>query len=932
MRIKALFALAQSLMVGLSILIITSCADNYRLKVNSLDYTGPQEKAVIQFSDPQLYKREALVNERRREREYLVELLEESKKQPFEPEFVRELELLSAFSGRLGVSFDPAKSIEFKRAKEIGDLEQEINVTRLQMQLAQVRRDLELLNQQLPEQIEPSTTPGQPGSPVTALPGGPPVPKDELNDMINRLDKLQNTLSERLGKEVPRPTGAKANPRDTFYDRQAYRAEIRSAINAVSLDELHDFGGNSLFRMQFQATVLPGNDLDKLGILRMRIKPPELDENSIDKVLEDLYLEWITHVNRRLNQPTSESTISSNELLLQLGATGEYFEIIEYQVPKVGQDGKCKAGTVLGKPANTKDCDIIRIAVPPGTRRKTIEAIDTLKHKGAVDSIEAALANAVEAMEYKGIGLQKSFHLSQEHGCAAFSEKKFFGREGNEFTNDQVLEIAREFVPISPLILTFLDEFAVLDPAFKDRLETGMSQFTRDAQTIRQLSHKFLSELRNLSEACADYLPNPDDYRRLGGGKIPLHFKNALFNKASNKFQAEGRVSVYEASPVGLVQRLSSAARAAQALDLAADIAASLPTQGVGAQVGLGYSRTASGKVDALERVPLVIGFSEPADGNIDDSLAGFGWLLGPKVVLDAEKRALKLEHNLAPYSLSADVSLPAWWPYFELNAQAAWAPNWRNESGNIMEADRAHLRTVRVPMRHNSGDLDALTSILATWLNGRRIESPEITWVEPSVVSACSKTVTFVVRGSNIWRGTEVYFNGIRGTDVKVLPDMAGISVDFDMSTMPYSPSAESEPKIIIWTNNGPAVAPVKITGERKSSTNCVDKPSEPAEQDNGLPRITKVFPQKISNCDPNPRFLVEGNNLEDVQDAYLGTTKADKIRTFQAKKGNIVEVEFKHRIKKEKLNGLDTLVLVVRTKAGVTGQDISFSNTNCE
>ncbi|GAF94539.1 unnamed protein product, partial [marine sediment metagenome] len=143
---------------------------------------------------------------------------------------------------------------------------------------------------------------------------------------------------------------------------------------------------------------------------------------------------------------------------------------------------------------------------------------------------------------------------------------------------------------------------------------------------------------------------------------MPPDFKAALLEKVGEeklgeeKLKFRGRVSVYATSPIELVQRVSSVARAANALEFAAALAATLPVKGVGASGTLGYTRSATGKVDALERVPLVVGFSEPnQSGTTQVGGVGFGWLLGPEVILNPEKQALELEHRVKPYSLTAD-------------------------------------------------------------------------------------------------------------------------------------------------------------------------------------------------------------------------------------------------------------------------------------
>ena len=58
--------------------LLASCANPYGVSINKIDYKAEQKKGVIQFTDPKLYKREALINERRGDLKYLKELLKKS--------------------------------------------------------------------------------------------------------------------------------------------------------------------------------------------------------------------------------------------------------------------------------------------------------------------------------------------------------------------------------------------------------------------------------------------------------------------------------------------------------------------------------------------------------------------------------------------------------------------------------------------------------------------------------------------------------------------------------------------------------------------------------------------------------------------------------------------------------------------------------------
>ncbi len=46
---------------------VMGCSNPYSLTISDIDYMSEQTPGVIQFTDPKLYNREALINERRKE-------------------------------------------------------------------------------------------------------------------------------------------------------------------------------------------------------------------------------------------------------------------------------------------------------------------------------------------------------------------------------------------------------------------------------------------------------------------------------------------------------------------------------------------------------------------------------------------------------------------------------------------------------------------------------------------------------------------------------------------------------------------------------------------------------------------------------------------------------------------------------------------------
>jgi hypothetical protein len=151
-------------------------------------------------------------------------------------------------------------------------------------------------------------TPGQSGEPLKSLeaPAAPNIAaiNTRLSELKGKLDTLLTQVGEQAKTRVPklREAEARISPRDQFLDFQAYRAELRTALNAARLDDRHDDAGNTLYRLAFKTTVLPGEIQNKWGAARLTLKGPDWDQYTI----RELYYSWLGYLASRLNYPSQE--------------------------------------------------------------------------------------------------------------------------------------------------------------------------------------------------------------------------------------------------------------------------------------------------------------------------------------------------------------------------------------------------------------------------------------------------------------------------------------------------------------------------------------------------------------------------------------------------------------------------------------------------
>jgi len=994
-----------------------------------VDLAPKHKSASVQVSAPQFYKREALINERRDEIEYLKDQLKHSKDVVFTPELFRDIETISVISAQLGLSFDAGLKQQAGSYTELSNLQHQLSVLKLRDQLAQLERDIELRKAMYAEQTNPTSS-SPSSSPVAA---SEPVDTEPALPDFTKLDALVTKLTARLDAESkgPRPTTAASSPIDVLRDRQAYRRYIQAAINEVSLDDTHDQDGNSLFRMQFNTTVLPGDEsVDKsLGVLRMKITPPKFSKAS-DEV-KSLYLEWLDHITLRLNEINNNVGPAIDPMLLAMSRTNEIFNIVWLFIDKPTEESsdpessdpkssdpkssdpkssdpkssdpkssKQSCPTLYSSSIPTdeerKNCFFIPIAMPLVPGLSEADKVAPVASPGASDAAEKAANKGGESKapvsnenhppdaaklkidpdKVSSAGATTTTVNAANNGNSSdtatvkidpdnllFRNREFIYRAPSSVPQPQINEDAKnknfcrksELESKGVMLLPFVNRLQIMAAdviANREDLESDIK--TDLIYRLTSLVNGQKEEAKTLLEKCKSNIDTAYTSKDLSSKDlskefiVPEKFLNSLLSKIVKKgdaignekdvYVASGKSSAYAVTPSELAQRISSVARAGNAVQIAASLSALLPVQGFGGNSALGYSRSAIGKVDAMERVPLVVGY---ADAN-----NGFGWVLGPKVIFDSQNRALELEHNLAPYSLTADVVMPGWWPYFELEYQSEWGPDWQKKQFSDFYSDRdvvnpAKTESVKVVRRHSRADLDGITMLALKQLGTPKAEIATITRVDPKTVSGCAGKVTLLIRGTNIWRTETVYLAGFISESIKVLPDMAGISVTFDMSELPRQPSSAKEKtkqtKLSLLTPYGTISTDITIDGSRLDEKNGCGKEwfaKTPPAADKSEPIISSVLPETLYACDATQRILVQGKNLKKkkIKAVYLGTIK---VETENYNNLNKIGSDLEVRIEKTIANiggSQGTLPLIITTNKGTVSQDLKIErNGSC-
>ena len=836
-------------------------ADLFAVDIDGVDFDGEQLPARILLSDPQIFARETLVNDRRREVKHIRKLITESPELKFTPQLIRDVQHIAFLAGQLGVGFDPTVGMQNQQLVGRQNVLNQIETTRLEGELLRVENQLRDL------QAGQGAGPGAPQTTTAETVTAPPTA--DIEAVTKQLTDLIDTVKDllRIGQEA-RKTDVEQSPEDRFRDLQAYRNELRAAEAAEDLDDVHDLDGNTLYRLQMRATVLPGKETDRFGIAMVDVQPPELGNAE----LERLYFDWLTHVTQRLNicglKKNGEPFIDSDIYYERLGMGSGLYGVVRLPVGLFGTAAQQLSLDDDGIEKIIEKTQTIRIAVHPEVQ----------------ENLQDIACERMKLGKNKTPWCEKNWPKDKESARTSGSAK-----EPSEYFGD----IARMSLETAFFAFKGLAKLGdcvdLLDPLMLS-MRKFMEELLRIGDNIE--GTKLLATIPFTLTLPSVYIAPPPLFSEEIGAPSPTCLRGESF--------------AYASMPVQRVQRLSTVAGAANALQMSMAMSASLPTQGLSLRGGVASLQAASGKISALERAPLVIGFTDrdvktASCPGQEVRNARFGWVFGPPVRIDPNENKLILRHVVATHQVMADISVPAWWPYVTLKARSAWIGNWNipaDQSSTklldrYMSTDSNGERTpcgkqlpgyfcepIKVKLPASSADWRSLTDYLARNVLRRPLRQPSIDSVEPQAVNACAGKVRIQVIGTDLWRGTQAYLHGQKGTDFEVLPSMSGIAVTFDLRKIRPARIGQKPVKLIVWTRDGPVAKMVTLKEEPKG---C--KPKSPTGQAVAADEKV-VYPTKVS-------FQYDKSNKQASLELKIGELVPEIYKGFGLASAKDIEIE---------------------------------------
>jgi hypothetical protein len=154
----------------------------------------------------------------------------------------------------------------------------------------------------------------QPGADGSATPPQAPPASPDAGDSPQR----QQAPPGEAGTIAP---NLRTSPIDHFRDMVAYREDVRQELMQTQLDDRHDLAGNTLFRFDFDATVVPTSSISAVAVIVGRVSKPASGSHLSAR---RAYREWKKLLQRQYN-----GVLKHLELALLSGGTPDHPDAID---------------------------------------------------------------------------------------------------------------------------------------------------------------------------------------------------------------------------------------------------------------------------------------------------------------------------------------------------------------------------------------------------------------------------------------------------------------------------------------------------------------------------------------------------------------------------------------------------------------------------
>lgn len=769
-----------------------------RLALTLACIPGCSTYGTITVSDPQVFTRERLVQERFEEYQWLAQQLGNY---PKETKFqgLRDFREFSGVYNNLGVKFDPLQG-------NIDTLKQETEILNTQLEKRKAEKQLADF---LEGNLEEGASGTEEARPTDAEQGTPTPPANnsagsssESNTTPTRDQSKGKLFQKVLDKDFKLPKGSEGEivdakkihggSVDLFHDQFAYRNTVRAAMREKQLDDSHDIFGSTLYDLQFDITLKPGDNSQQYAQVTLEIMDPHKDSDdayhSDDSYYKEIYCEWVEGIQKQIFGKISQLQMAFISDLYSPSDVEYLQKAIDIWLPS--QEKELVTYDLIEKEANTKNWN-----VPKDLENYELRALFAIKE----ESLEKLSRDSTgeKTDKFTPTDEQDKIARNRKGGLYQIRELiKFFRESRSEWhellLDGQSLQDNKKF---KNAILALIS-FAVLQ-----EYQQNLNQyFTLNYPDLMLRPEDFSPESKN---NYGIYVTGPEidrieQKREVCTDSLSKRVNNDMYENFRKKLTESKRFQASTVEPKEYAQNISDMAAREQLVAMVTQLSATLPQYGVSGENYNEYVRKTQEYVQAINRKPLVIGFGEGKQK--------FGWILGPKFAianprpmfwwftdLFKGRSLVEFSHTPIRHSFRAAIVVPAWYEDVKLKVSYEWLDK-NGDSLPMGQLRSDHVMTVKLPMPPEKD----LAIIRALTRSSRDTQpEPQITYPDNRRNSNRNKLrllefvaedpsthrQTFLIQGKELWRNPEIYIDSFKASEVKITSDMDGVWAVFDFT-----------------------------------------------------------------------------------------------------------------------------------------------------
>lgn len=715
---------------------------------------------IILVGTPEVSTRERLVNDRLTQDRWLRDQLAAAKDVTFDDfQGLLDERTLTALSINATINADPNKLAisgaesanrlqSLEQANELAALNHQVQVLEKQKRLEELRSGAATTQAPAPTTPAPATV-APTTTPASAPPANATQTPDPAGNLLTRLASNQRA-------SLPDPTAigttkAKSSPIEALRDKLAYREEIRNEILENQLDDRHDLRGNTLYRLNIDSTLIPSASNNSWAIVDVEV------ENVDDRPTADLYEEWKRNFRQRFEREVT------SQFMRMRGCLGDLTD---------------------PTPSETA-CGL------------------------AVREMEDLLAFTRQTSGTYAASLDsREIESSYEHQVKAdLRDELYASVDPRERKNRKLLETGLEYLVAKKLKADYFDLHRLdqyMDPPAisGDECAVGSSP-ERSVGMVTWCSSKERHEMpakTTLHYDCASIRQH--EAMKVGAGR---DIREILFECA---LESAWHIYAYSATPKDSVQRISRVAATRNTLEFAAALSAL--TGAASIEAATAFIRDNQRLMQSILREPLVVGYTEGGDDPNDtyertgkQNKARFGWLIGPRFGLQPKaflrRETTDMDHRPIQNSHAAAISLPGWSKRAKVTVTTCWKSKQFHSGGSANRCEAPDVLDERNHYVELPGRIEAIHDLLIN-----RSDPAPIGLAEYEVITGTPAAL--LIKGTNLWRSTEVTLGAQTADEIRVLPDMAGIIARFETVKEPAGLDGNSSRlvEVNIWTSGG--------------------------------------------------------------------------------------------------------------------------------